>query len=339
MNKPAENLLPEINNKPARKLLLSKVASRFSHKVDLFVVSVSFEVRCLCIAEALGAENVNRVLVCYNQDQEFLMHNNRMRLKSLFGSKAVDVPLMMDKPLITADHLVTGLSYLEHDDARNVLVDITSFTHEALLILIRVIYDLFNKKKYNFNFIYTAASAYSFNEKNADTWLTRGIKDIRTILGYSGEFVPSKNTHLIILLGYEVERAFKLIDLFEPAQISLGVARKAESIHPSFHAVNQLTHSKMPGSEKKVSTFDFSCINPWQTKEDIAAQVKANPGYNVVIASLNNKISTVGVGIFALGRPEIQLCYTSAAQYNTKGYSLPDDHCYLFKMDFGSIGG
>ncbi len=41
--------------------------------------------------------------------------------------------------------------------------------------------------------------------------------------------------------------------------------------------------------------------------------------YNIVIAPMNKKISTIGAALLPLENTDIQLCYVPARYYNTEG--------------------
>ena len=63
---------------------------------------------------------------------------------------------------------------------------------------------------------YIGAKEYSVNEKNEDDkWLSKGIKEIRTVIGYPGFSDPTKDNHLLILFGFESDRTKRLINEFE----------------------------------------------------------------------------------------------------------------------------
>ena len=75
-----------------------------------------------------------------------------------------------------------------------------------------------------------------------------------------------------------------------------------------------------------MTQFEFSCKTPDETKDkvnDIISSIKNE--YNIVIASLNNKISTIGVAFSAIENPEVQICYPTVNQYNIENYSISKD--------------
>jgi len=182
-------------------------------------------------------------------------------------------------------------------------------------------------------FVYTPASEYALGLPSDQKWLSRGLKEIRSVLGFPGAMLPGRSLHLIVLVGFEVERARLLIDSLEPDAISLGVGydstdgkskhlpKNIESLHqicihyPTFHH------------------FSFSSINPNDSETSLTSQVALLPAMNAVVAPMNTKMSTFGAALLALKDRRVQLCYAPALTYNTPAYSHPADFCYLTEVD------
>jgi hypothetical protein len=61
--------------------------------------------------------------------------------------------------------------------------------------------------------------------------------------------------------------------------------------------------------------FTFPCYDPLGTKAAIQQQIKLEPGLNVVVAGLNTKASTLGVGLAGIHNQRVQLCYAQAVIY------------------------
>lgn len=54
--------------------------------------------------------------------------------------------------------------------------------------------------------------------------------------------------------------------------------------------------------------------------------------YNIIIAPMSNKISTLGVAYAALKNPNIQICYASTNQYNIDEKHSETDYVYYFDL-------
>lgn len=304
--------------------------SLITEPFDVFICSSSFEERSKSAAEVIEPDLFSQALVCINQNNVYLAKKNAEFLINRFGKKTQEVLFNSTNPLTFADNVATHLKQTKKEHSQRYLVDITTFTRECLLILLGLL-RLILKQTDILYFIYNLASNYSLEDSIENKWLAKGISDIRSVLSYSGDWRPSRKIHLIILVGIEYERATKLIGAFEPASVTLGFCEDAETIKLTDLGLNKLFYERLKNSYLNVNnSFLFPCLDPMQTKNMILEQTKSN--YNVVVASLNNKVSTLGAGLAAIENKSIQLCYAQANQYNFDNYSLPSDRFCLFEL-------
>ena len=47
---------------------------------------------------------------------------------------------------------------------------------------------------------------------------------------------------------------------------------------------------------------------------------------------MNNKVSTIAAGLYALENKNVQLCYAEPVEYNTEGYSESADYCFIMPL-------
>jgi hypothetical protein len=301
------------------------VAALLPSKVDIFLTCASFERRCLTISQQISSQQVRRAILCENDSLAAIRRDYADELQTHFGPNGEPVVFRRDSPLDIADKLRAALEPTD-ERGRSILVDITTFTHEALLILVRVL-QIATRKHDRVFFTYAGAREYSVGSEGQEKWLSKGISEIRSVLGYPGVILPSKRVHLIILTGFETERAAKLVDAFEPGVVSLGFVTTAEDDAKNYESSRTFQQAFL---EKYVSAdvFRFPCFDIVETKKAVRLQREKHPEYNTVIAAMNTKVSTVAVALAALEQPAIQLCYALANEYNYSGYSLPADYCY-----------
>jgi hypothetical protein len=312
------------------KLTIETFPSALPAKIDLLICSASFEERSVVASLNIPAACVDRAVIFV--DPEVTGHLGTQAaetLKGWFQDKGVIVPLRLRDPLDIADKMVRAVGMV--DSNAEIVIDITTFTHEAILILIRVL-QLANPMGPRFRAIYTGAAEYAVGQKKEEKWLTKGVKDIRSVLGFPGESQPTRSQHLIVLAGFELERAERIIDAYEPTLLSVGLGNPLESISPNHHDVNKWFHGKLMERYSSVEQFMFSCDDPVHTKSEVLAHLGRHPGYNVIIAPLNTKISTIGIGLAALADQNIQICYAVPEQYNRDGYSSPSESIYCFDV-------
>ena len=314
---------------PLNQVKLTQLARSLDRRFDVFICSASYEERCKSIPNALAEhQGIGKRLVCFNQKSSAIVAGNARYLADRLGSNAQRVPLDKGSPLITADNLQRALSQAGGDDSDlSYLVDITTFTHEALLILLRLLQA--RVKRSPVMLAYATADEYSVGLPDDQKWLSKGITDIRSVLGYPGARRPSRKSHLIVLVGFESDRAERLLDEYQPHVISLGFGQEGTATASNHQQVNRFAFDQLASKVAKYNEFEFSCVDVVAVENAIATQASKFPECNVVIAPMNTKLSTVGVAGAAFRNDDIQLCYASASQYNIEGYSRPGDTCVL----------
>jgi len=334
------------------KFTWNEIDKHITGDFDLLIVSASYEERCLSLVKNLPYNKVKHSVIFYLQDYMKYLSDNLSYLRGMLSEKNISneaIELFHDKSLESYDRIVVYLDKLFTDGLiQNVIIDTTTFTHEMILILLMLF-----KQKYtqvSVVFAYSNAKDYGHGSKRSShKWLSKGIGDIRSILGYPGDLLPTRQTHLIIVVGYEYDRALSIISEMEPISLSLGFG-KSDSYTTESHADDNkhygawehfedvVRDSMSFVSKKKVYKFDISCNNPNQAHKDIQShlvELQDNnmiKDKNVLLFAMNNKLSTLGVGLLALERQDVQLCYAPALIYNYKNYSTPGEKCYLFKL-------
>lgn len=311
---------------------LSEVASRLPEATDVFICCASYESRSTSFATSVPHDKFRKALICTNKEFKQEIRQNEERLLAHFGTKAQRVELSHDDPFRGLDSIRAALAAANLGENANLVVDVTTFTHEGLLILIRLL-TVVLRPGHRLQFAYTPASEYAIGLPFDQKWLSRGLKEIRSVLGFPGAMLPGRSLHLIVLVGFEVERARLLIDSLEPDAISLGVGQdstdgKSKHLPKNIESLNQVC-IHYPAFHR----FSFSSIDPVETEASLKAQVALLPEMNAVVAPMNTKLSTLGSALLALKDRRVQLCYAPALTYNTPAYSHPADFCYLAEVD------
>jgi hypothetical protein len=321
---------------PFTKISLISLPEHLPDQIDVFICSSSFETRSTVIPSHLKRETIGRsIIFCNEVTFTSLIHETASKLLTMFGERGRVVHVAMDNPLTVADRLQAELQHLPARPNNIFVVDITSFTHEALLIVLRVLREHLRPSD-KLICLYNGAMDYSIGLPPEQKWLTKGVGEIRSVLGYPGRIIPTQKIHLIVLVGFETERAERIIAAYEPSELSLGYGSPIESISLPLHELNKRFHKRLSDRYKKVAHFLFSCEDAVAAKASVQHCVESRSGFNTFIAPMNTKISTVGVALAALENPAIQLCYATAEQYNFEAYSTPSDQCYLFEVSLSA---
>jgi hypothetical protein len=316
------------------KISLDLLSTLLPRPIDLFLCATSFEARSLSIARALPNHLVKKLIV-FTDIEEFGPSSVIMAdsIVSAYRDRASVIQYRVKDPLQIADGTLGAL--VREGFRGNVVVDVTTFTQEALLILLKAM-QILNNSGVVIKGVYNSATDYGVGQSKERKWLTKGVSDLRSILGYSGTNRPTLGQHLIVLAGFELERAERTIDLYDPSLLSIGLGHPLESISPDLFDVNRWFHQRLMERYGGVQQFYFSCDDPIHTRDAILNQIRKNPEYNACIAPMNTKISTVGVGMAAMENSEIQICYAHPVMYNFEGYSKESANAYLFDINLPS---
>ncbi len=318
------------------KVSLLVIDNLFPEGVSLYIGMASFEDRCLSILEALK-QQPKQCLFFKNVAAGSLAEKNLNRMIGMATARNAVIGLDLDSPIAAADAFARAMTEnIPASSTGAVFIDITTFTHEQLLILLRVLDRFHPTAKIYMG--YTGAGKYSTNTAIEDIWLSRGIAQIRTVLGYPGSFAPSKKLHLTILVGFEHERAAAVIEQFEPARLTLMCGDPSHSVSADHYETNKRFFEELRKfvertrlTQTEVETLNFSCVDPFSARDTVLRLATQSDDYNVVVCPMNTKISTVGVGLAALRDQRIQIAYARAIEYNEAGYSTPSDMATVFE--------
>ena len=301
-------------------------------KFDTFICSASFESRCLTVPTALyNSKSFPRQgLLIYNENFLPLIAT---KLEVLRGLSLCDTEcaITTDDPVLTANGLSSALArcFSAHPSKQRIGVDITTFTRESLLMLLSFLWSNLRANDELLLF-YNRAREYDPIHGPGEKWLSKGIREIRSVIGFPGDLRPSLATHLIVMAGYEVDRASRLILECEPAVISFGLPNPQEGHAIAHQETAELKLRSIRRIGGDVKDFTFHGYDPKMCATSLETQIDLFEDMNTIIAPMNTKISTVGAGIVGHRMPNIQICYAQADLYNYKTYSEPADEVYVF---------
>lgn len=300
---------------------------------DIFICSASFEQRCVSIPAKVKRKNFKKTIIVENMIGSELLKDNAQQIHTLFSKKATPVKVNLNSSLEIADRITKEINAVSGRKLK-VLIDVTTFTHDVLMICLKIL--RINNRVKSITCVYVNAAEYCPGHSLATKWLSQGCEEIRPVLGYPGMLLPSQKTHLIIVVGYEYNRAFDLISALEPNSISLVYGSPNEAITEKDHEANQVFNDlvkQMAFEFSDVESIKIPCNNPPKTAEALQELYDAHEMDNIIVVPMNNKMSTVGVSLSAFNNEKIQVCYAPAVIYNESNYSLPGTECFVFSLE------
>jgi 3-dehydroquinate dehydratase len=336
------------------KFAWDKIDEYIIYDYDLLIVSASYEERCLSLAQHISSKRLSHTIIFFLNEYKEHVTPNLQQLVEIMKEKEIscEIQELFHRDSIKTIDIIDNIvnRYVKEKNIQSILIDSSTFTHEVLLMMFMLL-----EYKYphlEVSFAYSNASDYDCPNSTSKSverkWLSKGIDGIRSVLGYPGNLLPTKQTHLMIIVGYEYDRAMSVITEMEPSSLSLGFG-KSNSLTTSANAetgkhygakehFNEIVRDAISVVPKnKVFEFDISCNNPEEARKDIQMHLEKHSehisGKNIVLFAMNNKLSTMGAALFALKKQDIQICYAPALLYNYENYSTPGNDCYIFKWD------
>lgn len=297
---------------------------------DILIASASYEPRARGVWGAVKTQAFSQSIVCYNANHSAYLQEHLDWFTGKIPTADV-VALDSDFPLRTFDGLIGRINGLRADAPRDVVIDITAFTREALAILVFLLRNRLPSGS-KVRAVYQKAKKYGKSEHGG--WLSHGIREVRTVLGYSGVVKLGSETHLILLPGFELERAKEIIDAVHPAFISFGAVTLEQCVSGEIAS----TLEKLLGQLRALyrgamfDQFEFSSVDPIITRDAILRLVGSGMGRNIVLACLNAKPATIGACLAAWKCPLLQMVYAQPVAYNLSEYAEPSGRFIAFDL-------
>lgn len=315
-----------------KKVNLRFINSKLESNYDVFICCSSFEERCCTIPQKIKDKQFSQIIIFENCAGSELIKNNSLKIKRLFPHNQTIVSVDFSDTLSFADHLAKQIAMIQGRKLK-VLMDVTTFTHETLLICLRIL--KLTKKVDELTCVYVNATEYCPGQEIEKKWLSQGCKNVHSVLGYPGMLFPSLKTHLIVIVGYEYNRAFDMISTIEPNSVSLVYGSASDSITDKDKEANSMYNDlvlQMAFEYKNIETIEMPCDNPNLVAEGLTRIINDHENDNIVIVPMNNKMSTVGVALSSFQNERVQVCYAPAVIYNEGNYSSPGKYCYFIKV-------
>lgn len=316
-----------------KKMKKEKICELLQDEYGMICFS-SFEERCLTVPYVVSSCKVLQVFILSNTGESSTENNllNAERISEKYHEAEI-VEFDIEDSVIVAEKILKIIHELKEKNIKNLLIDISTFTHEVLLIMLRLLHE--NNNFISVTCLYNGASNYSVGDKPEQVWLSKGCRDVRNIIGYPGLLKPSQKNHVIVLAGFEIERVTGLVELLEPDVLSIG-----EGIEPTDtnhedsmkYFRDKFVRWKNTFQNVITDSFDFSCCDIEKTISLLKNIIDKDPERNYILVPLNTKLSTLAVGLVALENQNIQVCYAIPEMYNSLGYSEPSDNVTLVKL-------
>ena len=299
--------------------------------IDVFVGSASFESRCLAIVENLDMSLVRRAIIGCSVTHFSFLQRNLASMEEMFAGGTERLEYFADDPVRSMRSIGVILGSIFEGNPKRVLMDITTFTREALLMLLFFLRQ--NMRTCDgLELLYVPAREYSLGEEGSGKWLSKGISGVRSVFGFPGKMKALRPTHMVVMAGFEFERAVEIVNICEPSFVSVGFGDRSEPATLDHQDLNEAVVERLSRVFGDVGSFVFRAYDVTGARDDVIGQIGMRPDCNVVVVPMHTKISTVGAALLALEDEDIQLCYGPAKIYNVENYSVASESFVQFTL-------
>jgi hypothetical protein len=276
-------------------------------KIDAIVAVAGWEERFALGVEAdilAHAPQEVRIIVF----EEFLEQTaaNRLRIGSAclaHQAEYIEVKVPRNNPVQVWHRLHLTFSAPEFE-GKGVLVDITTMPRE-------VIWWSFTALQFaraEVSYIYYKPALY------APGWVTRDTERPRLVYQSSGVADFGRDTCLVLVSGFDTDRACQMVQFFEPA-VTLIAAQTGDQFQNQSENVNRHKATLRPSA--RISYFEvdaYSHDHGLEAMEEFTSDARQR--YNVVLASLGPKLSAVALYRLHQRDPNLALAYAPSRQFN-----------------------
>lgn len=290
-------------------------------KDDAFFVCSSFEERTTKVSSLLDTSYRTTNSFIFRYDEQTLTDlrdTNLERLKQIL-TKHSENTLQIDCDRYNP---VEGIYKLqdhceEHSiqlRKANITIDITTFTKQCFLILLKFIE---KQKPKSVRLFYTEPEDY------APRWgkpLTYGLIDITSVPSYGGHHYQEKETFLILLGGYEGDRAYAIWEKLTPHKTLVLIGKP--SFKDPWEGRVEKFNKKLLSKLSSDSIANVAALNPFEVAETLSSVIKEySEGFNIIISPLGPKPQVIGCYLAAKKCPDVQIVYAVPKRYEEEYFS------------------
>lgn len=152
--------------------------------------------------------------------------------------------------------------------------------------------------------------------KYSNEWLSRDAELPRLLFKHSGIVSIEKQTLLVIITGFDLERTKQLVYFYNPSRVILLI-QKPNRLDDNTRNTSKLHANECLKMGVKTDVEEIDCYGEDWGYDVIEKVVSENlNNYNIVVSSLGPKLSAVSVYKTFLKHPEIALTYIPCREYN-----------------------
>jgi hypothetical protein len=306
-----------LNERPAEVERLEKMNEYGTD--DLFICCASFEERCLSGPLRLAANYRTNFSIIFVLDEPLYKKQVESNLHSLKGilsgksSKGIfTISCQRDSPVEAIAQLSNIWQRCKPRDPEEpfITIDISGFTKIYLLQLLN--YLIIEAKLGLPRMLHTTQSYLPAK-------LTKGVSQITTVPNFFGDISLGKKTVLVLFLGFEPDRTVAVWKHLNPDRTIALITSPPRHDNLKYVRYAEKNNAFLL-SQESVERREVPPDNPYAVRkvlEDIYNEFKGSG--NMVVGPFGTKPQVVGLFLFCLEHPKVQVVYSLPVKY-TRSY-------------------
>ncbi|TET89579.1 MAG: hypothetical protein E3J35_09225 [Methanomassiliicoccales archaeon] len=289
---------------------------------DVFVCCGSPEERCLGSVRRLAPDYESRAvfLIRYTDHRSSQREKNIDEMKEKLDKvgELFEFVIDEDKPIPVINEIARELyRRIDSCEAPRVSIDISTIIKWHFLIMMKAldVRGICDKIR----FLYTEPKDYITDLFQP---LSFGIHRIFPVPTYSGKYDLSKDILLVLLLGYEGDRALALFEEMDPTECLLFIGKPA--YHDEWEGRTEIMNSGIINIVGESKIVHIDSRNPVRVYERLKSTLRSPQysKYNHIISPLGTKPQTLGLYQYLSSNPrDTVLIYGSPLRHNEPFYS------------------
>lgn len=299
-------------------------------EIDLFISGISLEDRCpqgWNILKEKGIEVKNKIIFYFNEviagAEQKGVQNAEEYFDKLFDMQPTDRKLR-----VSIYDEVSGLMEFEKHlneifrevKDKKVVIDFSVMIKPYLFVLLKYLQHIKSIEK--IYLLYTEPASYHKSKtkmalKDSEPFTNGSIKT-GEIPSYSGSEDLTKETALIVLLGFEGIRTAEVVREVDPDR-TIPI-NGFPAYRPEFKDISIISNEEILREPDIFKNLDYAPANdPFETKNVLEKiYSKYSGSYNMSIAPLGTKPMALGSCLFALQHADCRILYPYPLKYNLK---------------------
>ena len=238
---------------------------------------------------------------------------------------AFEINCDRNEPLDGMEKLESALRTLGSKQETPVTIDISTFTKQYLLTLLRRIESLLHPD--SVRLLYTEPGIYGKGEFKR---LTYGVKDVVVVPEFIGEEKEGKLL-LVVFLGYEAHRTLAVIEKYEP-DLLIAVVGKPP-YYERWDDFSVKAHRFLL-SRPEVVRWEMPTRDPDGVRNGLEriSEKFCDEFTNMYVSPSGTKLQTVGIYEFARVHPNARIVYAIPGEYLESYYTVGSGETWAYYL-------